>query len=402
MARVQLVRFADRPHTYTVVGADQLPVPPAREYLRFLREEGASPNTVRAYAYGLAAWFTVLEHTDTAWDDFPSSMFGAFLSYLRTGDLPGTARIGPAQKAMAESSLQPRGAAVLSMYRYFADAHDLSRPYRRLYSSHARSARRGHYAPFLTGIGPTAERDTPLYRRRTANRSETPVLEPAAVNTILDACSVQDRNGRWTNGAVGLRDRLFFAVLAETGMRIGEALSLRHSDFSIAGGDTPSLLIADRDDHPHGVRAKTGARRIYIGDDLVALYTEYVWALVSAGADIAVDDLSTHFVFVNLVRGVRYAALRPETVYDKVDLITEHHPEALPADWTPHWLRHTHATALLLAGVDPHVVMRRLGHADVQTTLSIYGWVTADAEMRSLAGWKSYVAGWKVSHDRSS
>lgn len=56
---------------------------------------------------------------------------------------------------------------------------------------------------------------------------------------------------------------------------------------------------------------------------------------------------------------------------------------------------HTHATALLLAGVAPHVVMRRLGHADVQTTLSTYGWVTADAELRSLAEWKNFTAGWK-------
>ena len=86
--------------------------------------------------------------------------------------------------------------------------------------------------------------------------------------------------------------------------------------------------------------------------------------------------------------------MRAETVYDKVRAIKRAHP-GLPADWTPHWLRHTHATALLLAGVPEHVVMRRLGHADVQTTLSTYGWVTQDAEMRSLAGWKNYVAGWK-------
>jgi integrase/recombinase XerD len=72
---------------------------------------------------------------------------------------------------------------------------------------------------------------------------------------------------------------------------------------------------------------------------------------------------------------------------------------SLPPDWSPHWLRHTHATALLLAGVPEHVVMRRLGHADVQTTLSTYGWVTQDAAMRSLAEWKNYVAGWKGLHD---
>ncbi|MDH6244056.1 tyrosine-type recombinase/integrase [Mycobacterium sp. OTB74] len=399
MAAVQRMRFADRPATYTVVGPDKLPVAPAREYLTFLREEGASPNTVRAYAYGLAAWWTVLEHTGAAWDDFPASLFGTFLTYLRRGDLPGVARIGEPPAGMAESSLHPRSAAVLAMYRYFADAHDLERPYRRLYSSHARAARKGRYAPFLAGVGPNTATGGPLYRLRAVQRSETPVLLPEQVNAILDACSVQTVTGGWSGGPAGLRDRFFFALLAETGMRIGEALSLRHQDFDIAGGGTPSVLVAGRDDHPRGVRAKSGPRRIYIGDDLVALYSEYVWQLIADGADIAVGNLSTHFVFVNLVRGVKFAPTSAETVYDKVDLVTERCPDMLPGDWTPHWLRHTHATALLLAGIDAHVVMRRLGHADVQTTLSIYGWVTADAAMRTVAEWKNYVAGWKVLSD---
>lgn len=398
MARVQRMSFAGRPHTYTVVGEDRLPIPQAREYLRFLSDGGASPNTVRSYAYGLAAWWTLLDHTGVCWDDFPTSLFGQFLAYLRTGDLPGTTRIGEPEQSMAESSLQPRGAAVLSMYRYFADAHDLDRPYRRLFSSHARTTRR-RYASFLTGVGPRRDHDAPIYRRRAPNRTETPVLLPVQVNAILDACSVQTPSGEWSGGATGLRDRLFFAVLAETGMRMGEALSLRHHDFHISGGDTPYVVIAGRDDHPHGVRAKSGARRIYVGDDLVALYSEYVWQLVAAGADVAVDDLGTHFVFVNLARGDKYAPMRPETVYDKVDLITRCRPDVLPDDWSPHWMRHSHATALLLSGVAPHVVMRRLGHADVQTTLSTYGWVTEDAEMRMVAEWKNYVAGWKVLHD---
>ena len=90
-----------------------------------------------------------------------------------------------------------------------------------------------------------------------------------------------------------------------------------------------------------------------------------------------------------------FAALAPGSVYDKVAAISAKHPRALPARWSPHWLRHTHATALLLAGAAPHVVMRRLGHADYQTTLEQYGWVTAEAEMRNLAEWRAYTAGWK-------
>jgi integrase/recombinase XerD len=214
VAAVQRLRFADRPHTYSVVGDDKLPIPQAREYLRFLSDGGASPNTVRAYAYGLAAWWTLLEHTGASWDDFPTSLFGQFLAYLRTGDLPGTGRIGAAEESMAQSSLQPRGAAVLSMYRYFAEAHDLDRPYRRLFSSHSRVSRR-RYASFLSGVGPQRDHDVPIYRRRTPNRTETPVLLPGQVNAILDACSVQLPSGEWSGTAAGLRDRLFFAFLAE-------------------------------------------------------------------------------------------------------------------------------------------------------------------------------------------
>jgi integrase len=37
-----------------------------------------------------------------------------------------------------------------------------------------------------------------------------------------------------------------------------------------------------------------------------------------------------------------------------------------------HGLRHTSATLLLAAGVQPHVVQRRLGHASIATTLNLY------------------------------
>lgn len=91
---------------------------------------------------------------------------------------------------------------------------------------------------FLDGVGPHRDGEHPIYPVRTPRRSATPVLSPAQVATILDGCSVQ-RDGDWTGGAAAVRNRLFFAVLAETGMRLGEALSLRHNDFHIGAGATP-------------------------------------------------------------------------------------------------------------------------------------------------------------------
>jgi integrase len=46
--------------------------------------------------------------------------------------------------------------------------------------------------------------------------------------------------------------------------------------------------------------------------------------------------------------------------------------------------------------VPVHVVSRRLGHADVQTTLELYAHVTEEADMRSVAEWRAFAAGWRA------
>lgn len=393
MARTQRIAMDGATDTFTVLGPDHLPIAAAEEYLQFLRDDDASPNTVKSYAAGLAQWWTLLEHTGTDWREVTTGLFGQFLAYLRTGDLPGTARIGAPEVWLGPASTQLRAAAVLAFYRYHADAHGLAGPYQRLFTSRGKRSR-SRYLPMLAGVGaPRATGDRPIYTVRRGNRAATPVLLPEQVSAILDGCSTQTGQD-WSGPPSGLRDRLLFAVLAETGMRLGEVLSLRHQDFHIGAGSTPFIDVAARQDHPRGARGKTLlARRIYIGDDLEALYSAYVWHLVDQGADLAVPDLASHFVFVNLTHGERFRAIRPETVYAKVDSVTKRSGGVLPRGWSPHWLRHTHATALLLSGAPPHVVMRRLGHADIQTTLSTYGWVTEDAEMRTLAQWRSYVAG---------
>ena len=56
MARTQRIALAEDTDTFTVVGPDFLPIDPAEEFLQFLRDDEASPNTVKAYAAGLAAW----------------------------------------------------------------------------------------------------------------------------------------------------------------------------------------------------------------------------------------------------------------------------------------------------------------------------------------------------------
>lgn len=54
-------------------------------------------------------------------------------------------------------------------------------------------------------------------------------------------------------------------------------------------------------------------------------------------------------------------------------------------DLTPHWLRHTHAGFLILAGEPLPAIQRRLGHASIQTTVDVYGRMVEDASDAGLA-----------------
>ncbi|MGO9081225.1 MAG: tyrosine-type recombinase/integrase, partial [Streptosporangiaceae bacterium] len=206
--------------------------------------------------------------------------------------------------------------------------------------------RAGRYLPGLVHLrgGPQAG---PAVRLRAGARRPVPVLTPAQIEAILDECA------RW-DGAAGtwaglVRDRLLLSALAETGMRLGEALSVKHCDWHAGRGGTPFIEVVPRQDHPAGARVKNSRyRRIFISDGLERLHSEYVWQLCDAGAH-RVLDLENHFVFVNLRRGEWLAPMRPETVYDLVASLKRRLGGRVPPGWTPHWFRHSHASALLLA-----------------------------------------------------
>ena len=62
----------------------------------------------------------------------------------------------------------------------------------------------------------------------------------------------------------------------------------------------------------------------------------------------------------------------------------------------PHRFRHTFASDMVRAGVSLPALMQLMGHADIQTTIDLYGWVTEDAELRAVAGWRGFCEGWRL------
>jgi integrase len=224
-----------------------------------------------------------------------------------------------------------------------------------------------------------------------------PILTPTQVEAILDGCASFDAGSRTWLGS--LRDRLLFTLLAESGLRLGEALGLRNGDWHTGGGTTPFVEVVPGE-HPHRVRVKGSQyRQVYVSGGLDRLYGEYLWQVAEAAAEHGYELADDWYVFCNLRREPYFSPLRPEGVYAVVRRLRRQLAGQLPAGWSPHWLRHTHATALLLSGVPLHVVTRRLGHAHVQTTMDLYGWVTEEAAARPVAEWRRFAAGWQLSSD---
>ena len=148
------------------------------------------------------------------------------------------------------------------------------------------------------------------------------MLTATEVQTILDACD-------------HLRDRLLFALLLDCGVRIGEALGLRHEDMGIAER-TVTVMPRPND---NGARAKAGiSRTIPASAELMRLYADYLTR--------EYGSLDSDYVFVNLWsqpygRPWAYAA-----VYDLVLRLRER----TGIDFEPHQYRHTYATWLLRRG----------------------------------------------------
>nr|WSY48708.1 tyrosine-type recombinase/integrase [Streptomyces sp. NBC_00886]WSY57556.1 tyrosine-type recombinase/integrase [Streptomyces sp. NBC_00886] len=373
--------------TYVVLDRQWRVVEPAEEYLEHLRQEQYSPHTVRSYAHGLALWWSLLEDRGLDWKRVSVEDLAGFARRLRNrGTDPAVLRLRPVAPVPA-GTVDAALTAVMSFYRYQAVVAD--GPAARTFYVHVKGGTmesRGRYASFLGHVG--GGQDRRVIGRRRDPRLPPPFLTPRQMAVIKDDAAVFDQgHGGWVGD---LRLRLLWTLLEETGLRLAEALLLRHHDWQPGTGTTAHVEVQPREDTRRRLRVKHQQyRRVYISDELDDLYGEYLFLLIESGVDFGDNDP----VFVNLFRGQLGRPLRPETVYDWIDAFKRRHP-LLPAAWTPHWFRHSHATALLLAGVPEHVVQRRLGHRDIHTLMTTYAHVTEDAAMRAAADWKSLAARW--------
>jgi site-specific recombinase XerD len=330
---------------------DEGPVAPVERYLGYLTDIERSPNTVKAYAHDLKDWFGYLDARGLDWREVRLEDLGEFIAWLR---LPPAGRGGTvtnlpsADHHCSAVTVNRKLSAVSGLYTFHGrHGTDLGDLVTQLQPVHRRS---GGWKPFLHHI--SAGRPQP---RRTVKLNPT-LITAAQMQAILDSCS-------------RLRDRFLWALLWETGIRIGEALGLRHEDLSAAEGE----LRVVRRTNDNRARAKSiKPRTIPIGGQLIRLYADYLHE--------EYGDLDSDYVFVNLWGGQFGAPWTYAAVYDLVKRLRR----TVGFDFDPHWCRHTYATRLLRKKTPVEVVSSLLGHASIETTLEIYGHLSVEDARRAL------------------
>ncbi len=327
------------------------------------------------------------------WTETGVPAVAGFLSWLRNGRTVEHSLAVPDGVPSAET-LHARLAALISFYQWQAAVHDVPVAGRLMRGQPSRAPSRGLLAHLDARRGPAPSSLVKVRRRR---RDRPPLLLPQEIQAIIDGCAAWDAvTGDWKGN---LRDRLIFSLLAETGMRLGEVLGMTIGDFVMGLGGTACIEVTPRAGNANGARVKMmRPRRVYVGADLERLFADYLTRLACRAASLGLEITPDSPLLVNLDRPPLLAAMREGTVRDKVTALKKKGIGS--AGWTPHWFRHSHASALLLAGTPEWVVSRRLGHAHVQTTIDLYGWVREDEALKAAANWKTYTSGWQAGHDR--
>ena len=170
---------------------------------------------------------------------------------------------------------------------------------------------------------------------------------------------------------------LLLAVLYYLGLRRGEALGLKWSDFE--EGFEKVHIQRDIDftgtSHEGGLKTKAADRFVPIPAELQPLLRKHAKKGDAflfpnrKGEPISLNSFRRIWCDLMLNAGcVEWRDKKPDEELHRPNDIMKHVKPTL----TPHYFRHNYVTMLYESGIDPLVAMRIVGHADYQTTANIY------------------------------
>jgi site-specific recombinase XerD len=320
------------------------------EYLAWLTDCERSPNTLEAYAHDLRAFWTFLGERGLGWERVGVMEVAEFAAWARR-PAGNVVVLADTAARLSPRTVNRMLAAVMGFYEFQARCGNT------LAKDLIVQTRRGGagYKPFLHGIARSRLRGRAVRLPETRSLPKTLTLEQ--VTAVLDA---QEH----------LRDRFLFALLASTGMRVGQALGLRHED--VVAWER-RIAITPRETSDRRARSKGGAGGgVPVGGELMRLWSDYM--------HLEYGDLDCDFVFVNLWGGQIGRPLR----YSNVHRIVERTQRKVGFQFNVHQVRHTYATLAYRSGVALEVIGVLLTHRS-PTSARVYAHPSTEDLRRALA-----------------
>ena len=328
------------------------PVPEVMNYLKFLDNQGKARNTLRLSCYQLQNYYQFLEEAGKDYRDVTIDDIAMFMAWLRNPDLLKKVvplRLKPARK---EQTINENIDKVISYYDYLVRRGGLeNRLSEKLVKFVTHPQRR--YKSFLYGIAENRPSRSSILKMTVPQREIRRIKKEEAV-ALLGECT-------------NIRDYFLLYLLFETGMRIGEALSLWLEDFDIDG---LKVSVTDRGELENLAEIKTvhSPRKLDCTQELADLFMGYV-------CEVHTCDINTNHVFLKLRGG---NAGKPMD-YTDVDNLFRTLRKKTGIQITPHVFRHTSLSLLYADGWAPELLRIRAGHNNIYTTIITYIHPTEEA-----------------------
>lgn len=343
--RVVTFETTDGRIRYYLADDNDIPVEPVIKYLRFEDSRGLARNTLKLRCIQMKHFYTFLEQKGVVYEDVTVDHLAEFIAWLKYPSYSEKVipmLLEPKLKAQTINAIVD---TVIGFYNYLL-LHDgmeksLSQKLVKFVKAPARN-----YRAFLHGIA-DRKREKRYMLHLPVPRQRIKSVAKEDVNTLMKA----------TNN---IRDYLLLYLLFETGMRIGEALSLWLEDFDLS---ECTVRIHDRGELENLAEIKTvsSPRKLDCTQDLMEVFTEYVCFFHTEG-------IKTNHVFIKMMGKNAGKAMD----YTNVDNLFRKLRKKTGIHITPHMFRHTSLSLLNSAGWEPELLRIRAGHKNIYTTLDTY------------------------------
>ncbi|HDR6247921.1 TPA: tyrosine-type recombinase/integrase [Bacillus cereus] len=347
--RVQEILLKDKIKRYLLVDQSGTPVMPVTRYLKYLDATGKSSNTQKTYCYALKQYFTYLEETNKDYRYIRLEDLVAFLGWLQNPYK--STKVVPlvSMKALkSKKTVNLTLTVVKHFYDYLYRNEEIPTDIDEKLMRQMGIGRKTRYKSFLHHLS----KDEPSIQnilKLKEPRQKIKTLSKDQVQQVIDATT-------------NIRDTFLIRLLFETGLRIGEVLSLYIEDFHCDYQKGHCIRLKNRGNLINGAKLKTGEREIFVSQALMDLYDDYLYEVIDE------FDIATNFVFVKL-RGENVG--KPMT-YSDVEALFKRLRKKTKLKIHPHLFRHTHATMYYQKTKDIKQVQERLGHSHIQTTMNLY------------------------------